>query len=141
MKNRKETDLQKLAIDAVNERGGFAFKMSHRFLIGVADLFIKLPDHPVKLLEVKQTVLAPGSEHRFDPGLTVLQERFLKDARAAGVDVGILSFVQARGSNIRGVRVQLYSFPTSDLIWATDHQKLGDDDNERKDTLWNMLRA
>ncbi len=39
-----ETDLQKYVIDVVRARGGAAYKLSHRFAIGVSDLLVKLPN-------------------------------------------------------------------------------------------------
>ena len=44
-----QTELKKAAIDA----GGFAYKQSNRFLVGVLDLFVQLPKYPTVILEVK----------------------------------------------------------------------------------------
>lgn len=40
----KEIELQKYVIDVVRANGGAAYKLSHRFAIGVSDLLVKLPD-------------------------------------------------------------------------------------------------
>lgn len=49
----QELDIQRELIKATIVQGGEAFKMSNRFLVGVPDLFVQLPNHPTALIEVK----------------------------------------------------------------------------------------
>lgn len=49
----KEVDLQTELKNAVIDAGGYAYKQSNRFLVGVLDLFVQLPTHPTVILEVK----------------------------------------------------------------------------------------
>lgn len=49
----KEVDLQSELKDAVIAAGGFAYKQSNRFLVGVLDLFTQLPGFPTVIIEVK----------------------------------------------------------------------------------------
>ncbi len=49
----KETDLQTELKDAAIAAGGYSYKQSHKFLIGVLDLFVQLPGSPTVILEVK----------------------------------------------------------------------------------------
>lgn len=101
-----ELDLQKLTCDVVNGAGGFAFKSANRFLVGVSDLFVKLPYHSSlgvapKIgipaggwIEVKQRTGFPRDDVRFNVGVTGPQKAFLKRNHDAGVPTGVLSFVQ-----------------------------------------------
>lgn len=90
-----ELQMQKETVDAVRTVGGFAHKMSNRFLIGVADLLIKLPqtEHPAMVLEVKINKL-PLKTKTITLNVSPLQERYLCDAAAAGMPAGVLSFVK-----------------------------------------------
>lgn len=92
----KETDYQKFVLDIVRDAGGAGHKLSNRFLVGVSDLLIKLPDREAALIEVKLVKFAPRTkqDHRFDLGVTVLQREFLKKYNKAGMKTGVLSFVE-----------------------------------------------
>src|SRR6185312_12383623 len=48
-----ELGIQRLLVEACITQGGFAHKMSNRFLVGVPDLFVKMPDWPTTIVEVK----------------------------------------------------------------------------------------
>lgn len=48
-----ELQFQRHLIKAAIDLGGHAFKMSNRFLVGVQDLFVKLPGQPSALIECK----------------------------------------------------------------------------------------
>lgn len=103
-----ELQLQRYTIDVVQERGGAAQKLSHRFNLGVSDLLIKLPpwapgrriSEPrvagqlAMLIEVKQHRGVPASVRPFTLDVTRPQENFLKRFQAAGMRVGVLSFLQ-----------------------------------------------
>jgi hypothetical protein len=89
----KELDLQSMIIDAVNESDGHAHKMSSRFLVGVADLLVKLRGYPAGLLEVKQRDF-PSTDAHFLLDVTRPQQNFLRDFDAAGMPCGVASFLQ-----------------------------------------------
>lgn len=107
----KEVDIQRHVIDVVCKRGGTAYKLSHRFAIGVSDLLVKLPSTPLSpcgcdavpamLLEVKLAHGAPLDRNivprEFKLDVTRPQEQFLRDFRRAGMRVGVLSFLEANG--------------------------------------------
>lgn len=48
-----ELQMQRLIIEDVKKCGGFAFKMSNRFMVGVPDLYIATPRHWPVLVECK----------------------------------------------------------------------------------------
>lgn len=89
-----ELKLQREVVEVVRGAGGFAFKMSNRFLIGVVDLFVKLPWFPAAIYEAKLTKL-PAATRKTEVTLdaTALQLKFLREARAAGMTTGLMSFV------------------------------------------------
>lgn len=105
----KETDIQSHVIKVVRANGGAARKLSHRFNLGVCDLLIQLPTFisksttniPPMLLEVKLRHGATlhknlrGAQFMLD--VTRPQREFLKEFRAAGTRVGVLSFMEKRG--------------------------------------------
>ena len=94
----KEVDLQTKIVDAVEAHKGAATKLSHKFLIGVVDLIIKLPGYPAALMEVK---LDPYPK-RFGvarPDVTRLQEEFLLKYARAGMQTGVMSFLHGEIKN------------------------------------------
>lgn len=90
-----ELKCQGLAVAAVNKAGGFAYKMSHRFLVGVVDLFVKLPDCNAMMIEAKFHRLSPKAHDdvTWDLGVTAPQRRFLERAHKAGITTGVVSFL------------------------------------------------
>lgn len=74
--------VQTAIVHAVRKQGGFAFKMAHRFQVGVVDLLIQLPDLPTVLVEVK----TPGRPlaKPVPVALTPLQRNFIRDYQKAG---------------------------------------------------------
>lgn len=93
----KEVALQGLVVDLVNEHGGYARKLSHKFLVGISDLLVKMPEYPAIKIEVKQRICQPNVDREFElTDLTVLQKRDLLEAQAAGMNCGVLSFVQTK---------------------------------------------
>lgn len=93
----KETQLQKVMCDAVIESGGYAKKLSHKFVSGVPDTLIKLPHGPAMLLEAKQRRLSSADavfDARFTLDVTKLQDIELRDAWRAGMVTGVVSFIQ-----------------------------------------------
>jgi len=109
----KETAIQAIVCDVVNEAGGFAMKMDNAFVGGVADLLIKLPNYrqfkgwrgrgdAASFLEVKQRVRPRTGNATFSLDVTHLQDKFLRRADAAGIPCGVASFMQeGTGSGLK----------------------------------------
>lgn len=153
-----ELDCQKLVVDAVKEAGGQALKLQNRFLVGVVDLLVKLPDcHPMWLEAKKIDLSAKTVNHAWDVGCTKKQKDFLSDWHYAGMWTGVASFVQTSGVRepIRSVRMAVYEYellskgaysrPPSEgppLDWHVrqeQHLLLGDK-SDRLGTIRNILR-
>lgn len=79
----KETDLQTELKDATIEAGGYSYKASNRFLVGVLDLHIQLPNIPTVILEVKYVKKMP-KDKLVSVELTAHQERTIKKNNEAG---------------------------------------------------------
>ena len=77
-----ELEVQKHLIDEVrNNLHGFAFKAANRFLVGVVDLFVQLPDHLGMWIEVK---FKRGARQQATLNLSQHQSRFLNNINRAG---------------------------------------------------------
>lgn len=85
-----ELPFQTALIKAAKAEGGYAIKMSNRFLVGIPDLLVKLPDYPTCLIECKRNA-NKGSEKdvQFTPGVTALQSHNLSNFQKAGGVSGI----------------------------------------------------
>lgn len=90
----KEINVQTKVVKAVVEHGGFAKKMSHRFLVGVPDLMVKLPDLPVALVEVKFDE-HPKKSLTYTTEITHPQRAFLRESRAAGIPSLVLTVLRS----------------------------------------------
>lgn len=99
----KELAFQQLIVQAVRSDGGFAHKMSAKFLIGVPDLFLKLASSIPGMWEVKiDDVPKKSTEVRLK--VTELQLKWLRDYASAGGLAGVISglrsgprlFIQAK---------------------------------------------
>lgn len=89
----RELDLQSLVLDAVKARGGFGFKLAHKFLIGPPDLLVVLPSVGISLWEVKQiTYKKPPAQVEVE--VSPLQFKYLESVHNAGGRSGVVSFVQ-----------------------------------------------
>lgn len=108
-----ETEAQQLVVRAVKDGGGQALKFNNRFMIGVCDLFIKLPTCQPMLLEAKLHNLSPrtleAGFHIADIGCTKLQKDFLRDWGDAGMLTGVVSFLQENNKGVASLRMALYS--------------------------------
>lgn len=122
-----ELALQKYLVDSVNDAGGFAFKMSHRFLVGVPDILVQLPvthwykpsagilPHVVRpiagILEVKQreAVINEPRASSFKLDVSPQQKNFLARAAKGGMPVGVVSFIQRKGKGLKEVRMAVYT--------------------------------
>jgi hypothetical protein len=88
-----ELHYQKVFIDAVNRREGHAFKASSRFIIGVVDVYVKLPGLMGTWVEVKLDD-RPKKKEFITPAITALQKQFMKDEINAGGRALVLSFLK-----------------------------------------------
>ena len=113
----KELDCQKLVVDAVREGGGFAFKMSNRFLVGIPDLFIHSPEYGTSLWEVKLRD-APKDMGGWCVYITAKQDQKLREYTKAGGFCGVISFVE--GSDVR-----MAVFPYSTWSYSDQFVKRG----------------
>lgn len=144
----KETDLQSFIVKTVEERGGAAVKLSNRFLVGVPDLLVKLPDRDRSpcLIEVKlqQIGATTPPTFAFIPDLTKKQDDFLRRFRNAGMHTFLLSFVERGRGGVRAVSVALFKlddvvqscYRRGDKVIVERHVLLGKD---REETLWWIL--
>lgn len=119
-----ELSLQRDVIESVEARGGFAKKLSNRFLIGVADLYVKLPRHPGVFIEVKDEKLPKKSDHVL-LGLTPLQRRFLMDAHRAGDNAAVLSFIAAP-NKLWAHMLPIDRFPADNRLPVKAHHQIVD---------------
>lgn len=148
----KETALQSYVISVVRANGGAARKLSHRFNLGVSDLLIKLIEpqfvsqskltrYPAMLIEVKQRHGSNEGNRAFDLGLTVPQREFLKEFAAAGMRVGVLSFIQPlRKRELYAAMFDLDRLERVDYrALPSDHTPLGRD-AQRGEYMFTRLR-
>lgn len=105
----REVEYQSLVVDVVRAQSGAATKLSNRFLIGVSDLLVKLPDCKAMLVEVKLEHAQTMNDREFCLDVTALQKKFLREYAAAGMCCGVLSFVEWRGLGRRGLHVAAFS--------------------------------
>jgi len=89
-----ELKIQRDIILEVQKLGGFAFKMSNRFLVGVPDLFIKMPGYDTTIVEVKFVRAVANPKKIRLPGPSVPQANFMKKAGAAGVPCYTWRFIR-----------------------------------------------
>lgn len=131
-----ELQCQQLIVDAVKEANGVAMKVSHRFLVGVVDLLVKLPQVQPFWLEAKFMRLAQKTvddiNHVWGLDVTTKQKEFLRQWRGAGMLTGVVSFLEVRGkmSGIKGLRMGLYTLEDCEInqykTCVVDHEWIGD---------------
>lgn len=140
-----EIDCQSMVIDIVRARGGYAHKLSNRFLIGVADLSIQIPGlrhvwAEVKLNKFRQAPFEFGN-FKFKLDVTRLQHKFLYNYQRAGAKCGILSFVEIGGRGKLGLHVAWLGLDTTcryEVEWSA-YQAVNMSAT-REEQLWTMLR-
>lgn len=84
--------------------GGFAYKSSNQFLIGVCDLVVKIPFKHAAFLEAKMND-APVRSNTVTLNLSPLQHKFLKDLWNAGAQSGVISFVERKTKPTKAVLI------------------------------------
>lgn len=141
-----ETEVQQLLIDAVEEVGGRGIKFNNRFVIGIPDLLIKLPNHQPMILEAKlhkfsAKTLAAG-HYIADIGATKLQKDQLRYWAYANMLTGVVSFVMETGADVRSLRMALYShgemLHRDWCVQTDDHRALGEK-SERMTKIRELL--
>lgn len=124
----KELDCQGLIKRAVVSRGGFCIKLSHRFIVGVPDLLVKIPGRAAMLIEVKWARAPKRKDYMLE--ITPRQAQVLRQAEAAGMITGVASFL--KDPTLLGFRiVPVTSFvgetelemSTNDYDWATTRER------------------
>lgn len=81
-----EVAAQRSILDAVEQLGGYGYKQSNQFTIGILDLMIQLPNRPTLLLEVKRILALPryiDDRVAFASPLTPLQSKSIVDMQKA----------------------------------------------------------
>ena len=96
-----ELALQSLVVSSIRQFGGFSFKLANRFLVGIPDLFIKLPGLPSSIYEVKISKISADRKVAHLK-VSALQWKFMDDYFDAGGIGGIISFakIDSRGWGI-----------------------------------------
>lgn len=151
MRETGPNGFQALVVDAVCARGGFARKLSNRFLIGIPDLLVKLRgrlvsketatgfshdfvDYPAFLLEVKQREY---TDNFFTLAVSPLQRRCLEAASDAGMPAFVASFMQKDGR--RNLWLAVYDVRhLVGKVNPADHRELGNH-AERDDSIVRLL--
>lgn len=131
-----------MVVDLVRSRGGAATKLSNRFLVGVADLLVKMLGANAALIEVKLHHVSKVVEGlKFTLDVTPLQRKFLSGYDAAGMACGVLSFVEVGGRGKLGLRARMFSLDrlgaSGYRVAAGDHLVL--DINKRDEILMMAL--
>lgn len=110
-----ELGYQHWVIQQVKAAGGHAWKSNNRFLIGVADLMVKLPGYQCCTLEVKKNKL-PVKKNSIVLDVTPLQSKFLRDCAAAGMPAGVLSFLTTpKRKTDKSLIIPIEAFPNEQL--------------------------
>ena len=119
-----ELQAQKLIVDAVLAYGGYATKLSHRFVIGIPDLLVKLPELPAMYLECKIRD-EPKRIESFVLDVTPLQKRHLMDSWDAGMLSGCASFTRVKSRWI-GLYVESTSWLASNewTVGVKNHEEI-----------------
>ncbi len=120
----REVDLQSKCIDAIRELGGFAQKMSNRFLIGVPDVLCQLPENTTSFWEVK---VRPTIYQNPDP--SPKQKIWLRDFTKAGGFCGVIYFV--RGIKVNDVLFTIRAASEFDLNDISKPWRVASDDYKR----------
>lgn len=85
-----ELQYQADIVKGIEAMGGWAKKLSNRFLVGIPDLGMVVRPFGHLIVEVKKVDHAPTTTREVDIGLTELQARNLRDIAGAGGNCGVL---------------------------------------------------
>lgn len=120
----KELSLQSRVIDAVVAANGAAEKISHKYIRGVCDLLIKLPNYPPLLAEVKAHERLVSSKIAIGLEVTPLQRKFLYKFENAGMDCCIMSFMLAPLRNYQMGDIWVGLFPAHTIKASLEEHTL-----------------
>ncbi len=84
-------------------KGAVAFKMAHRFISGIPDLLIKVPEYPVILVEMKLVKFNSLKTRSIKVQTTELQRRFMQDFEMAGIHCEVWIVIEG-GKNPEMIR-------------------------------------
>lgn len=116
----REVDAQLEMAKAVREAGGEGTKLSNRFLIGVADLLLKLPDQPPALIEAKMADVVRVNYVYVEP--TTIQLRWLNDWKRAGMMTGVMSCItRKRHFGVRFIPISEWDHDASVRVLTDAH--------------------
>lgn len=116
---QRELQYQREMVQACVAQGGYAKKLSHRTLVGIPDLLVKLPVFPAALVEVKR-VKAPKKAETVQLDLTPPQRRQLLAAEKAGMPALVLAFVEYGPAKIGVGCWPIGEFPEDNRVRLTD---------------------
>lgn len=132
-----ELALQKWIVDVVTERGGFAMKMSHRFLVGVPDLLIKTSYIAAPtVIEVKLVKFKKELQKQVVPEVSVLQRRYLKRMEEGGFEAFVATFVLLEGNKTLWLAL---NGPAIQTLAPRDFGCLGSKKADRETNLFYRL--
>lgn len=140
----KEVDVQSIIIDAVEANGGKGTKLSNRFLVGVADLLIKLPGVPLAVIEVKLEHLPKrfNGEHEWKLAVTKPQEEFLLGYHEAGARALVLSVVIGSDRTRKQMAILAMGIDTAIArgyhVRFSDHTPLGGPTDRNLNIAWYL---
>ena len=90
-----ELKFQSELVKAALAEGGYAHKLSNRFLAGIPDLLVKLPDYSACLIECKHIRRKHRSDYvTFTPKVTALQNINMLDFQKAGGASGLAVLIE-----------------------------------------------
>lgn len=90
-----ELQVQADLVSAVKLAGGFGFKSSNAYTVGVADLSLQLPPYPHMFLEIK-FLRGLRRSCRYPVALTPHQRKFIREVQEAGGVAGWLLAVEVK---------------------------------------------
>lgn len=138
-----ELAMQKLVVDAIKDDGGFAMKLSNRFMVGVVDLLVKPKNRTSSaVLEVKQRPLPSDPSREFVLEVTTPQKKFLGAAAEHTFNSGVVSFVYCKGKRNNRLGVFMSSYESiAGVGWklcARQHIMLGPLAFEKRELLMHL---
>lgn len=98
-----ELRLQTLLCKGVNDKGGMAFKLANRFLVGVSDLFVQVPGFRTACVECKLNKRATAPKEGVAVAVTSPQVRYLQKLDKAGGCGRVASFVTIKADTYLSV--------------------------------------
>lgn len=116
-----ETQWQKTITEAVRKLGGgWAYKQSNRFLVGVPDIYVQLPGMRAGIHEVKLSSKPKRSDTMIRLDVTPAQMRHLRENVKAGGISSVISIIE--GPDDWGIRAfKLDELPGTLIVSQDQH--------------------